>query len=79
MKKLLELGACVDVRDLYGRTLLHEASSVGCWSAVVQLIKHGADVNQRDVDKKTPLRFACKPGYESIVKELLASEAYSDV
>jgi ankyrin repeat protein len=59
---LLKKGAKPDVREERGlETPLHVAAYYGDVVAMKLLIKHGADVNARDVFRKTPLHFARSP------------------
>eukprot|EP00004_Rigifila_ramosa_P011418 TRINITY_DN2438_c0_g1_i1.p1 TRINITY_DN2438_c0_g1~~TRINITY_DN2438_c0_g1_i1.p1 ORF type:complete len:770 (+),score=158.14 TRINITY_DN2438_c0_g1_i1:335-2311(+) len=53
---LIRNGARIDATNLGGSTLLHAACSTFKPSIVSLLLQHGADVNQKDKDGKTPLR-----------------------
>ena len=59
---LVEQGADVMSRDLYGRTPLHEASKSGKLEAVQFLIDHGSLVTARDEDGSAPLHEASRSG-----------------
>ncbi|XP_060637338.2 BRCA1-associated RING domain protein 1 [Anolis sagrei] len=58
-------------RNHKGETLLHVASIEGNLSAVVHLLKNGADPNVKDYAGWTPLHEACNHGHKDIVALLL--------
>lgn len=60
MQLLLEHGANVDVKDKWGRTPLHCASSEGRDITMQFLIDHGADVNIKNGAGRTPLDCAMR-------------------
>ncbi|KAG5608574.1 hypothetical protein H5410_019855 [Solanum commersonii] len=56
---LASSGVSLDSKDSEGRTALHMASANGHCSIVEYLIRNGADVNASNVEKNTPLHWAC--------------------
>jgi ankyrin repeat protein len=71
-KLLLEHGAEVNTRNPRGETLLHQAAR-GCRGSDISylLLQSNADVDARDRDKHTPLRFAIEQNNIEIVEALL--------
>lgn len=66
-----QIDACA--LDRYRRTPLHDAAHCGCANAVRALIKRSdINVNAADVDRWTPLHFACHASADA-VKALLAA------
>lgn len=73
-----------DVNDIgvYGMTPLVEATYYGFAPTVRTLLKHGADPNIQDKDKRTALHYAAASGRKDIVKILLdggADPAIEDI
>lgn len=63
MQWLIEQGADIEYMDQFGRTPLNShAAGVSDASAVISLIKLGANVNTKDHQKRTPLHFATSRG-----------------
>ncbi len=58
VKRLLDAGADVNVKDMYGETPLHKAADAGYSAVADLLIKHGADIMAQDMDGRTPLHLA---------------------
>ncbi|NWV79794.1 PPR27 phosphatase, partial [Dasyornis broadbenti] len=55
-----------------GMAALHEAVLTGNLDCVKLLVKHGADIHQRDENGWTPLHIACSDGYADIARYLLS-------
>ncbi|KAG5853713.1 hypothetical protein ANANG_G00029050 [Anguilla anguilla] len=68
----------LDTVYLSGMPALHEAVLSGNLECVKLLVKHGADVLQRDEDGWTPLHIACSDGYPRIARYLLSQGASAD-
>ncbi|XP_009074871.1 PREDICTED: protein phosphatase 1 regulatory subunit 27 [Acanthisitta chloris] len=51
-----------------GMAALHEAVLTGNLDCVKLLVKHGADIHQRDENGWTPLHMACSDGYADIAR-----------
>lgn len=75
VKRLLEAGADVQIRDADGETALHEAASYGRLDAVTVLLHAGAVVNAKDDNGYTPLHRAAENGHIEIVTRLLQAGA----
>ena len=66
----------VDVRDGYGETALHLATTSNKIKVVEHLLQEGADVNrQTENSKKTPLHYATELDYTEVVRRLVRKEA----
>jgi len=78
VRMLLAQKASVDLQNRDGRTSLHCATHAGHEKAVLALIEGGAHVEARDDwgDSWTPLHYAGRGGFSSIVAILLESSAY---
>ncbi|MDX6611109.1 MAG: uncharacterized protein QOD75_295 [Blastocatellia bacterium] len=70
VKKLLEQGASVNVKDPDGRTPLTEAVWGNQLANVKLLLEKGADPNTRKKDGATPLSIATGKGYKEIAELL---------
>ena len=68
---LLEHGADLEVRDIYGLTPLHRASRAGELEAGQFLLDRGADINARDMLNRTPLSSAVSVGYVELARMLV--------
>ncbi|XP_027024084.1 protein phosphatase 1 regulatory subunit 27b [Tachysurus fulvidraco] len=55
-----------------GMAAIHEAVLSGNLECVKLLVKHGADIMQRDEDGWTPLHMACSDGFPHIAEFLLS-------
>jgi len=76
VKRLLEKGEDVNVRDKRGETPLHFAAIKGDKKTVEVLIAHGADVNAREDNHRcTPLHYAAGFARVEMVKLLLSAGA----
>ena len=64
-KILHDNGANPDVRSSTGRSPLHSAAYYGKFDVVQELLKFKADVNVRDAQGYTPLRYASQGPYSS--------------
>jgi ankyrin repeat protein len=58
LNKLIERGADVRAKNIYGNTPLHEAAKVASISKIQRLIDCGADVEARNNKGSTPLLFS---------------------
>ena len=83
---LLSHGADVELRDVYGRTAVHQVAQAGHFGDIVEvLLEHQSDINARDDDGKTALLIAVKYSstgghneYRSLVTQLLECGASVD-
>jgi ankyrin repeat protein len=78
-KKILELGADINVKDKDGETPLYGASFYGRTEIVSLLLQKGADINVKDKDGETPLYGASQDGNKEIVSMLLQKGADTDI
>ncbi|XP_038835091.1 protein phosphatase 1 regulatory subunit 27-like [Salvelinus namaycush] len=64
----------VSLETIYhsGMAAIHEAVLSGNLECVKLLVKHGADIHQRDEEGWTPLHMACSDGFPDIAKYLLS-------
>nr|GAT60855.1 predicted protein [Mycena chlorophos] len=65
--KLLSMGMNVDTRDRWGWTALSMAGYGGYPAIARLLLDHGADLNNEDVDKDTPMSLALQRGHTDVV------------
>lgn len=76
---LVEAGADMEAKDGGGCTPLHNATSQYSLEGVLALLKHGADIDEPNVQLRTPLVFAASnagtPGAVEMVDLLLKSGA----
>uniref|UniRef100_A0A182WHF8 ANK_REP_REGION domain-containing protein n=1 Tax=Anopheles minimus TaxID=112268 RepID=A0A182WHF8_9DIPT len=70
---LLEQGANVQLRDVYGNSALHFAVECGCAKTVRLLLCHGASSGVRNSLGKSPLQLAIASEQRKIVRMLLHS------
>ena len=75
---LLEHGAAVDDRGIYGQTPLHRASWNANFDAAQCLLDRGADINAQNNDAWTPLFSAVVNGHVELVRMLLERGAAID-
>ena len=76
VRKLLQEGADINVRDAQGRTSVMIATYQHNTDMVRALLQAGADVNIRDNNKENPLLHAGAQGWLDILR--LAIEAHAD-
>ncbi|XP_049853777.1 poly [ADP-ribose] polymerase tankyrase-1-like isoform X2 [Schistocerca gregaria] len=70
LRALLEAGADIDGKDIYGRTALHTAAWNRHVEAVRTLLYAGADVSARDNEEYAPLHMAALGGSAAVVRLL---------
>jgi cytohesin len=75
VKKCLERGISVEVRDEDGNTPLHVAASRGHLHIAKLLVESGADVNARNSEGMTPLHLAALHGHAEVAGLLIESGA----
>ncbi|MFC1600996.1 ankyrin repeat domain-containing protein [Candidatus Sumerlaeota bacterium] len=75
VKKRIEGGAHLEVRDEYGQTPLYLASQEGRGAIAQYLIEAGADVDAPDKFGQTPMYAAARSGHAALVKMLVESGA----
>ncbi|XP_065584178.1 ankyrin repeat, PH and SEC7 domain containing protein secG-like [Artemia franciscana] len=76
IKMILDKGADVNARDIYGESPLHLAASSRCSQTVIEcLLKFGADVHIRNSEQLSPLHLAAHCGHTLTVECLLRSSA----
>ncbi|ETW03010.1 hypothetical protein H310_05445 [Aphanomyces invadans] len=78
VKRLIKLGAAVDVTDRDCATPLCLAAATGSLSSVDALLANGACVNARTLSLATPLYFASEMDWTEVVAHLLAHNATPD-
>jgi len=64
-------GLCINPRNMYGSTPLHEAAMYGYEDTAELLIAHGADLLDANYGKATPLYLAVSHGHFSVIQTLL--------
>eukprot|EP01097_Dermamoeba_algensis_P002164 TRINITY_DN1864_c0_g1_i2.p1 TRINITY_DN1864_c0_g1~~TRINITY_DN1864_c0_g1_i2.p1 ORF type:complete len:652 (-),score=92.34 TRINITY_DN1864_c0_g1_i2:424-2379(-) len=76
VQQLIQAGAVVEARSLFGHSSLILASQLGYIDTVKVLIENGnADPNQRDRDGNTPYHLSIKYGHAAVAKYLHQHEA----
>lgn len=77
LKRIIELGCNLEIRDEYGATLLNKACKANYYSEIVELIlSKGADINARDeFQGYTALHIAAIYGYNPLARILLEAGA----
>ena len=78
VKRLIENGADVNIKDNDGDTPLHYAASGGHLDVVKFLVENGADVNAKDKYGRTPLDVA-KPKVRWVLEDLIKRVGESPV
>lgn len=71
LRRHVELGTDINLRDEYGATLLHEAASAGQTNIVGWLLEQGVDLDARDESGFTPMQLASFMNHDAIVELLL--------
>lgn len=69
IERLLEKGVPIDVRDMYGNTLLIIACQNGNKRVAKAVLRRGADINCRNFKGNTPLHYCyqCKNVFDSLL------------
>jgi len=75
VKRYLERGLGVEVRDEDGNTPLHVAASRGHLHVAKLLVESGADANARDRESRAPLHLAALYGHAEVAGLLIGSGA----
>ena len=70
MNRLLEIGICPDLQDSFGDTVLHTATFESDVSLLVEILKHGVNMEVKNNDQETPLTTAFMVEKPEYVKEL---------
>ncbi len=79
MEYLIQNGAQLDLKNIYGNTALHLAARGGHLEVMKRLVEAGQDVNQKDWTDRTPLMLAARGGYTDCVEYLLHKGAQLDL
>lgn len=74
-QEILDRGAAVDQKNIYGITPLHVAAENGRGSFVEFLLRNGASLDEPSVTGMTALHFAREKGHDEVVGLLLESGA----
>ena len=78
-KKLLRLGASVDLQTSHGLTALMAAAQNGHLSVLLVLLQHSANPDLQNIHNGTTLMSAAYQGHEACVKALLAAGANTEL
>ena len=70
VKKLLEMGADINLKDKFGNTALHHGAYSGDHNVVKRLMEAGASRNITNQIGDTPVDRAKTPGIEKLIYEL---------
>ncbi len=70
-RSFIELGADIEMRDVYGRTALMHACKVACKEVVELLIKCKADINAVNKVGDSAMSMAKKSGDQEIIMMLV--------
>ena len=60
VEKIIQMGADVNIQNIWKRTPLHTAAEVNNFDAMRILLDHGADIHHQDIHKVTPLAIVQK-------------------
>ena len=60
VEKIIQMGADVNIQNIWKRTPLHTAAEVNNFDAMRILLDHGADIHRQDIHKITPLAIVQK-------------------
>lgn len=73
---LVEAGANLELQDRRGCTALHIAAAFsGCQAAVMALLRHGGDIEKRNIECLTPLLVAIEEGNQASAIAFIAAGA----
>ena len=78
-KKLLRLGASVDLQTSHGLTALMAAAQNGHLSVLLVLLQHSANPDLQNIHNGTTLMSAAYQGHEACVQALLAAGANTEL
>lgn len=78
IKKLIELGSDVNLKDSNGNTPIIHATNYNCPNNVKTLIKYKADLSLYNNDLNTPLHISCSGNNSIITKILLENKTEVD-
>ncbi|MFC2141340.1 ankyrin repeat domain-containing protein [Acidobacteriota bacterium] len=80
VRLFLDNDADISIKDNnYKKTALHFAALYGQLDIVDALVKKGANVNETDADRKTPLDYANQYGHEKVAKLLKSAGAEGEI
>ena len=79
VRKVLNEGVFVDIKNDLGQTALHWASFKGHFDVAKLLIEAGADPDARDIYNQTSLHLIAQTGNEDIAKLLLEAGANPEI
>lgn len=79
IKYLIEKGAKINTRNMFGETPLHWCCKQGNLNVLKLLIQKGADLNVVDYDGNSLLHWVAEYNHISILKELLYYNVYNGV
>ncbi|KAK7744365.1 hypothetical protein SLS62_010220 [Diatrype stigma] len=75
VKKLIEYGTDVNIKDKEGRIPSYYAAHGGNWKVTKLLVDHGAELNLTDKNGETPLIAACRTHHEKVISCLVKAQA----
>ena len=65
----------INVRDVFGNTPLNYAAQRGAVISAIHLLKHGAHIDNKNLDGNTPLAIALINGHQNLVVILIQNKA----